>query len=582
MVNYTCDRCEKVFSDKTKYSLHISRKNPCKKIGFIQKKEEHLPEDDIEENVIKVVDSFSNYCRLCKCNYRNEESSMTFVEHLLEKHQIRKMEKIFRFTKKTSGVTLFENEKEAGDIVIIGFQSGKGVLFTTTNLHNLQRHKKDKYRNMSSWTYYPCKNIPLFKLEWNQFIKSNVDENEEEYPIIWLESEVIKIVKKINQQEWIEKTECSYREGFYYECPFCHETVCEIEEIESHLIKSHRFLKHDTSKLELNSEQENHLLAIIHDPHSKTELIQRNPIEEHLCKYCHTAFVSSFLLQKHMKEKCRRSAFYLENDTNIDDLMERNEKLRMENELLKEALISNQEMMKDQNETLKKSVSYVKTTNIIQNNNILFNVNDFGKEDLSHIEGEFVEDVIQQMSTNSLIKFIEEVHYGNPRNCNVIIPPQSKDQQENMLLLKKGDRWIMDSRQNVLDDMITINIERITDVYDEINIKLTEEVQTNFQNYVAGADQRMIRDEAISETENLIKRRQPMNKFLLENARIQQNQFIDGQWSNSIDTSLPMIQMDAGNMSEKQIMNWMDGPSTQIQMIQKERPTLLDKVRNKK
>jgi hypothetical protein len=238
--------------------------------------------------------------------------------------------------------------------------------------------------------------------------------------------------------------------------------------------------------------------------------------------------------------------------------------------------------MKDQNETLKKSVSYVKTTNIIQNNNILFNVNDFGKEDLSHIEGEFVEDVIQQMSTNSLIKFIEEVHYGNPRNCNVIIPPQSKDQQENMLLLKKGDRWIMDSRQNVLDDMITINIERITDVYDEINIKLTEEVQTNFQNYVAGADQRMIRDEAISETENLIKRRQPMNKFLLENARIQQNQFIDGQWSNSIDTSLPMIQMDAGNMSEKQIMNWMDGPSTQIQMIQKERPTLLDKVRNKK
>ena len=177
-------------------------------------------------------------------------------------------------------------------------------------------------------------------------------------------------------------------------------------------MKNHRFLKHDTSKLELNSEQENHLLAILDVSHPKIdrEVVLRNQIEEeHICKYCKISFGSVFLLQKHMKDKCRKSAFYPESANDIDDLIEKNEKLRMENELLKEALISNQEMMKDQNETLKKSVSYVKTTNIIQNNNILFNVNDFGKEDLSHIQDEFVEDVIQQMSTNSLIKFIEEV-----------------------------------------------------------------------------------------------------------------------------------------------------------------------------
>jgi hypothetical protein len=238
--------------------------------------------------------------------------------------------------------------------------------------------------------------------------------------------------------------------------------------------------------------------------------------------------------------------------------------------------MSNQEMIKDSNEILKNSMSYVKTTNIIQNNNILFNVNDFGQEDLSHIEGEFVEEVIQEMNTNSLIKFIEEVHYGNPRNCNVIIPPNQKDQQNTKLLLKKGDRWVMDDRKNVLDDMITINIERITDVYDEINVKLTEEVQANFQNYVSGADPKMIRDEAISETESLIKRRQPTNKFLLENARVQQNQFIGGQWNKSIDTQFPAIKMDIGGMSDVQIHSIMDGPPTQI----RETPPILQKMKS--
>ena len=34
-------------------------------------------------------------------------------------------------------------------------------------------------------------------------------------------------------------------------------------------------------------------------------------------------------------------------------------------------------LLKDNNEFMKNSVSYIKTTNIIQNNNILFNINDF-------------------------------------------------------------------------------------------------------------------------------------------------------------------------------------------------------------
>ncbi len=609
MVCYECDRCKKEFTDKTKYSLHIQRKNPCKIKSDLKTRFDHSEESndqkeiyhdtvEKEENIPKETEdlSFSNYCRLCKSDYHM--SGKSYIEHLIEKHEIKKTEKIFRFSKKTSGTGIYQDIKESGDIVIIGFKHGKGLLFITSNLHNLQRHKKEKYRDMDKWIYFPCKNIDIFKMKWEALIKLNSDEM---YPLDYLENESIKLLKEINREEKVEKTDCIYREGFYYQCPFCEESDDDLQKITFHFIKNHRFLKYDSPHFELNREQENHLLSIIDDDEfvfrnadndyhstfrrgSKNDMIISSEdtykTDQYHCKYCQMSFLSMFLLQKHMKEVCRKSAFHV---GDFEELIETNEKLRLENVILKEALISNQEILKDQNDILKNSMSYVKTTNIIQNNNILFNVNDFGNEDLSHIEEGFVEEVIQQMNTNSLVKFIEEVHYGNPRNCNVIIPPNQKDQQNTKLLLKKGDRWVMDDRKNVLDEMITINIERITDVYDEINVNLTEEVQSNFVNYVSGADTGMIRDEVISETESLIKRRQPSSKFLLENARVQQNQFIDGHWNKSIDTQLPIIKMDVGGMTESQIQHVLEGPPMRI--MEKETPPILQKMqsmRNKK
>jgi hypothetical protein len=66
-----------------------------------------------------------------------------------------------------------------------------------------------------------------------------------------------------------------------------------------------------------------------------------------------------------------------------------------------------------------------------------------------------------------------------------------------------------------------------------------------------------------------------MNKFLLENARIQQNQFIDGKWNTSIDTQFPTIKMDVGGMSESQIQTILDGPPMQM----RESPPILEKMK---
>ena len=345
MVNYTCNRCEKVFSDKTKYSLHVSRKNPCKKTvsaSFHSMDDLSDKEDMMSNHVDK--DGFSNYCRLCKMNYRYEnETSTSLIHHLLEKHDIQKVEKTFRFSKKTSGLSIFENEKDSGDVVIIGLPSEKSILFTTTNLHNLQRHKKEKHRNMTSWTYYPCKNISFFKLEWNHFIKSTVEENDQEYPIDWLETEITKLLIKVNQQDRVEKNICLSKESYYYQCPYCDQSVDDLEQMQTHLHSKHRFLKHDSSKLELNQEQEHQLVAVMSDHHvisegnkifSRNDSYMKTITEEYdyVCKYCQMEFSSSFLLQKHMKEVCRKSAFVRKEENtesgelsisrNLDDLME--------------------------------------------------------------------------------------------------------------------------------------------------------------------------------------------------------------------------------------------------------------------
>ncbi len=570
--------------DKTKYTMHVKRKNPCKER---QKRKNGSDSDDDkggdsdEGSGSLVIDRrpvLSDVCKLCKMKYNG-----LYIDHLVECHDIEKDERIFSFSKKKSGLSCYENDENSGDIAIIGFADGNGFLFITTNLHNLQRHKKTKYRDMRTFTYYPCKNIVEFKKDWMDLIEDesmNEDNhNEKKMNVEWMNIMTNKILRRINEVgdvERVEKTDASYKSEIYYKCPFCNHMEDLKMNLNQHLLDSHKFLRHNPSRLELDEEQKDKLLSIIDKVGVGGGMTTIENIGVDIdCKTCGIQFPNKFALQKHMKDGCqnvvgnRHNRFYNNNkveNEDIYDLIEFNEKLISENKLLKEALISNQEILKDNNEILKNSVSYYKTTNIIQNNNILFNINDFGHEDLSHIENGFVEEVIQQMNTNSLIKYIEEVHYANPQNFNVIIPSSNSTMADNnMLLLKRGDRWVMDNKKNVLEDMITINIERITDVYEEINVNLTEEVQTNFQNYVSEigneSPTKMIRDEAIQQTENMILRKQPANKFLLENARFQQNQFIDGVWKESTDTQFPVIKTDIDGMSQERIMDMMEQPS---------------------
>jgi len=51
MVEYTCEKCDKVFKQKSQYTAHNNRKTPCKKNNYI----EQLVEKKVKEALSKVA-----------------------------------------------------------------------------------------------------------------------------------------------------------------------------------------------------------------------------------------------------------------------------------------------------------------------------------------------------------------------------------------------------------------------------------------------------------------------------------------------------------------------------------------------
>ncbi len=596
MVLYTCKKCQKTFIDKTKFTVHLNKKRPCTKdsneIGNEDDNDDKVEKNNkindylskctidttitgktIGKNECQSVEkNFASICRLCKKTYDD-----LYINHLVNEHKIQKEEHIFSFILKTSGVIIYEDEKECGDIVLLVFDENKALYFVTKNLHNLQRHKKEKYRDIQFCYYYPCKDIKMFKVEFSKRCKLYNIKEDEKLDVKEIEPIIYDILVKINKNTIEEnkelKVNANFRSSVYYICPFCDFTHNEKTGINVHLIESHKYLKHN-SLLSIDDEQKEKIINMIeNNTFNEKNNLNLVELEEVRCDYCNSLFSNKFNLRRHLKMNCKKYQILMQNnllrdnDTLKEDLfqlIEKNEKLLQENKVLKEALVTNQEQLSDQNETLKNSVNYIsKTTNIIQNNNIMFNINDFGNEDLSHIDNGFVEEVIKQMSTNSLIRFIEEVHYGNPKNCNVIIPTNIPAiQDNNLLLLKKGNKWVLDKRKNVIDDMLTMNIDRITDAYEDLQPKLTNIEKTGFENYVSdmeNTNQNGFRTTAIEMTEELIKSKQPKN-FMLENLRVQQNNFIEGEWKDSVDYQIPQKMVKIENIEKSQLNDFLERP----------------------
>ena len=188
---------------------------------------------------------------------------------------------------------------------------------------------------------------------------------------------------------------------------------------------------------------------------------------------------------------------------------------------------------------------------------------------MSHIEDEFMRETLKKMNTDSLVKYIEEVHYGNPRNLNIILPSEDvipSLYSKGQMVLKRGNKWVLDKKKNVIDDMITINMNRINDGLLRHENTLNIEEKSDFQQYKKNIEKRNEHGErmnVIQETENLIVNKQNHENQLIENIKFQQNNFINGVWTNTVEYHMkPKIKkLKLDSQSENQhIQQFMNTP----------------------
>jgi transcription elongation factor Elf1 len=148
------------------------------------------------------------------------------------------------------------------------------------------------------------------------------------------------------------------------------------------------------------------------------------------CQFCGTKF--NAYQNRHRHYKTCKELKKQNKDSIIKDL-------QMENARLKEQL-----------ETNKTPTQHI-VNNIINNNTININLNNFGNEDISHLTHDLLSHCLFNPS-KGLSKLIDNIHYNPnvPRNFNI----RHKSTKNNLLEKYENEHWMECDTSNTLDELI--------------------------------------------------------------------------------------------------------------------------------
>ena len=156
----------------------------------------------------------------------------------------------------------------------------------------------------------------------------------------------------------------------------------------------------------------------------------------------------------------------LQKDKNIlekDKNMLQKDKYTLEKD--KKELQKNAEKLEKEKKELYKQVATLlekvgDTTNI---QNII--LNNYGKEDLSHITDALKTKMIG-MPYGAIPKMIEAIHFNDekPENKNIMIP----NKKENLVKVFEGDKWIYKNKSETINDLVDSKYTIIDDHYEDM------------------------------------------------------------------------------------------------------------------
>lgn len=229
-----------------------------------------------------------------------------------------------------------------------------------------------------------------------------------------------------------------------YNCSMCHFAT----KIKKHLETHHNTKKHQKRKEEIGVKKSKSSTIIAQN----STTIAQNSTKEHKtdkkygCEYCGRQLKTKANLTRHQKHYCKSYT----PPTNMNDM---HEKIKNFESLLEDQQKQHDKEKKMLFKQIEKLLDKVGNTTNIQTNNIQNNIllNNYGKEDLSHISDSFKEQMIK-IPYSMIPKMIEAVHFNDkcPENKNISLT----NKKENKIKIFKDNKWVYQGKEETIKALV--------------------------------------------------------------------------------------------------------------------------------
>ncbi len=262
-----------------------------------------------------------------------------------------------------------------------------------------------------------------------------------------------------------------------HKCKFCGKIFKTKQILEKHYKRKTPCVKNTESKTKKNSENIPKYSKIFQNLPISESSSDSGPnfelkILKPQCEYCKKNYSTKYNLNKHLKI-CKSKILFEETQK---ELQLKYDKLKEDIEFIKQSGGAGGGNQIIHNNT-ENNITINSTYNNTQNN-INITINAFGDEMVDYLTEKEYRSAINS-KIGGIVKMIKNINFNtaHPQNHNVYIP-NKKDQYA---MIYDGDRWLLNNKHDVIENLINNNFDRIINYYDKNGKNLTPKEKKNME-----------------------------------------------------------------------------------------------------
>ena len=212
-----------------------------------------------------------------------------------------------------------------------------------------------------------------------------------------------------------------------------------------------------------------------------------------VCRYCGRHFNHRSSLHRHSNTRCayrpRHQDIILHDTSPIEDQPSQN--------CLRESVERLCTLVREMDEKIKTGTDTSHHNVHITNNTTNITINQFGREDISHLSRYLDLDRILYRTKLGLVQLVEYIHFRHRSGTNKNV--RVSNIREEMLEYHNGQRWLYGWRDDILNKMMDRGIDVMSDHFDNEQDRLRNKWTMTMYDHVEGwlNDMQERKDEAI-------------------------------------------------------------------------------------